>query len=217
MTRSVSDLQQAVEAELQWDPGVDQTGIEVRVDRGVVVLEGRVISHAQRDAAERAAKRVRGVTALANELRVELPPDQVRDDVALAQAATQALRWHSVVPDGIRVTVSKGWVTLEGEVESGFQRRTAAALMRDLRGVRGVHDLIAVRPACEARDVRRALGAALHRYASLEAAKVDAEVAAGKVTLRGHVGSWTEKAMVEDAAWSAPGVREVDNRLQIEA
>jgi osmotically-inducible protein OsmY len=209
-------LQQDVMDELQWDPSVDSSRIGISVDNGVVVLSGNVRSLAERLSAENAAKRVRGVLSVANELHVDLPGASLRDDAALAKAARDALRWNVLVPDeSLQVTVSKGWITLEGEVPYGYQSRTAVSVVEQLTGVVGVTNRIVIKPSASPLDVQRKLTSALHRHVQLEAQNIETEVTGGKVVLRGKVGSWAERSLVEDAAWSAPGVREVDNRLEV--
>lgn len=180
------------------------------------MLTGQVRSLAEKLAAERAAKRVRGVHAVANELRVEVISGHVRDDVDIAKAVQNALRWNVSVPDDrIKIAVSKGWVSLEGDVPYGYQRRAAEAAVEHLVGVVGVTNSIVVRPPVSPGDVRRQLNAALHRYAQLEAQQVQVETSGGKVVLTGRVRSWHERQLAEDAAWAAPGVTNVDNRIDV--
>jgi osmotically-inducible protein OsmY len=211
-----SQLQKDVSEELQWEPGLDSAKVGVSVVEGVVQLSGHVRSLAEKLAAERAAKRVRGVGAVANELEVELSPAHVRDDLDIAKAAQQALHWNVAIPDDkLKVTVSGGWLTLEGEVMLRYQARLAENAVACLTGVRGVTNRIVVRSGLAAGDVRRQLTAALHRYAAIEAGGIDVQISGGKVVLVGRVRTWPEKELVEDAAWATPSVTMVENRLEV--
>lgn len=211
-----TNLQQDVLAELQWEPSLDSSRIGVAVDSGVVVLTGTVTSLVERQAAERAVKRVKGVTAVANELQVRLGSGLVRDDVHIAKAAQEALRWNVQVPDeNIKVTVSKGYVTLDGAVQSAFQRRAAEHAVENLIGVVSVTNRITIAPQPSTMDVRRQLNAALHRHACVEASNIETELIDGRLTLSGTVGSWAERTAVEDAAWSVPGITTVDDRIEV--
>jgi osmotically-inducible protein OsmY len=210
------DLQNNVLAELRWEPGVDASRIGVAVEQGVVALTGKVQTLAQRQAAEAAVKRVRGVTAVANDLEVDLAITHQRDDVDIAKAAIAALHWNASVPDErLKVTVSRGWVTLEGKVDYAHQRAAAAAAVDVLTGVRGMTNKITVAPPLAAKDVRRQLTVALHRLAQLDADAIEIDVQNDRVTLRGDVHSWPERDRVQDAAWRTPGVVHVDNLLAV--
>lgn len=211
-----TNLQQDILDELKWEPSLDSSRIGVSVERGVVVMTGHVRSLWERGIADQAVKRVRGVTALANELQVDLLDGTERDDVQIAKAVQNALQWNVMVPDNrLKVTVSKGWVTVEGEVPFAYQRRATQTAVQQLVGVRGYTDRITVRPEVSPTDLRQRLNAALHRYASLEAGKVVTSTDGGKVVLSGTVHSWAERDQVQNAAWSAPGVSEVDNRIAV--
>jgi osmotically-inducible protein OsmY len=211
-----SNLQQNILDELKWEPSLDSSRIGVSVESGVVVLTGHVRSLVEKNIAEQAVKRVRGVSAVANELEIDILSGFVRDDVQIAKAAQLALLWNVMVPEErLKVTVSGGWVTLEGEVPFGYQRRAAQSAVEQLVGVRGVTNKITVRPGVSPLDLRRRLNAALHRYARLEAANIDTISEGSKVVLTGKVHSWAERDQVQDAAWSAPGVTEVDNRIAV--
>lgn len=217
MKTTRSDLQREVREELQWEPSLDASRIGVAVEDGVVVLSGQVRSLWERGIAEQAAKRLRGVRSVANELQVDLLADAARDDVALAKAAEHALAWHVMVPDkNLKLAVSKGWVTVDGEVPFAYQRRAAQHALEQLVGVRGVTNKITVRPAVAPDDLRRRLNTALHRYAGNELAQIETRTEGSRVTLRGKVRSWIERDLVQDAAWSAPGVTEVDNLIAVE-
>lgn len=216
MQTTQSDLQTTVLAELRWEPGIDSSRIGVAIEKGVVELRGQVRTFAEKLAAEAAVKRVRGVNAVANELEVDLVSTHVRGDVDIAKAAVDALRWNVNVPDeNIKVTVAKGWVTLEGSVPNAYQRLAAESSVESLTGVRGVANRIAVVPQASSKDVRRQLTVALHRYAQLEADAVQVAADGDKVTLTGKVRSWAERDLVQGAAWKVPGVAHVDNRVLV--
>ncbi|TDB69567.1 BON domain-containing protein [Micromonospora sp. KC723] len=215
-SRTDRDIQRDVLAELAWDPQAQPQEIGVGVADGVVTLTGRVDSYARKWAAQRCAHRVRGVRAVADDIEVRLPGLDGQDDAELALAAVRALEWDSFVPaERLDVTVSAGWLMLRGQVEYGYQRRTAEHELRRLRGVRGVTNLVEVVPPAPpdaertARDLRRALA----RRAGTEAVTV--ELAGDTVVLRGAVRSWWERDEAERVAWSAPGVRAVDDRLVV--
>jgi osmotically-inducible protein OsmY len=205
--------------ELAYDPAVDSSSVEVTVTAaGVVTLKGRVPAYMQARAAERAAKRVRGVKAVANDLEVKPPEGFGLDDTGVAEASLQALRWSASVPkDAVRVTITRGWITLEGKVDWDYQRRAAYEAVRDLRGVRGVSNLIEIKPSAKASEVRAQIEGAFRRNAQLDADHVTVEVVGHRVTLRGSVGSWSEKETAERAAFAAPGVISVDNRIEVHA
>lgn len=212
--RTDPEIQRDVLAELDWDAQTRPTEIAVTVADGVVTLTGQVDSYARRWAAERCAHRVRGVRAVASDLEVRLPVADERTDADIAIAAGRALEWDSFVPaERLDVTVADGWVMLRGEVEYGFQRRTAERELRRLRGVRGVTNLIEVRSPAPPSDEqnRRDLARVLFRRTGTE--RLDVQVSGDTVVLGGAVRSWWQREEAERAAWAVPGVREVHDRI----
>jgi osmotically-inducible protein OsmY len=190
--------------------------IGVAVKDGIVTLTDWVDSYLKKMAAEEAAHRVPGVKAVANDIEVRLPGFAERTDTDLAAAVLNALRWDAAIPTGkVDVTVSQGWVTLKGEVEYAFQKRDAERAVRRLSGVKGVSNLIVVKPQVFPSDLKQQIERALIRNAQTDARNITIEVEGSKVILRGTVRSYAEKQAAEETAWSAPGVTEVENRIVI--
>lgn len=214
--RDDSDVQRDVLDELAWEPSVNSAHIGVSVKDGVVTLSGHVDSYAEKYAAEDAAKRVDGVRAVANELDVKLPSRSKRTDEDLAQAAVDALKWNILVPSRkIKVTVSQGWVTLEGEVNWQFQRNATERAVRNLPGVRGVSNYITIKPDVSAKDIQSQIEEAFKRSAEVDADRIAIELDGDKVILRGTVKTWAEREEAERAAWSAPGISSVENLITV--
>jgi len=210
------ELQQHVQSALDWEPSVEASAIGVSVDNGVVALRGDVQSYVEKDAAERVALRVYGVKAVANDLNVRLANEAERTDSEIAQAASNALKWHASVPDkNVTIAVRNGWISLNGTVDWQFQKDAAARAIRDLTGVRGVTNTIVVQPRIKAGDVQAKIEAAFRRSAEIDARRVNVAVQDSKVTLSGNVRSWAERQEAERAAWAAPGVVQVDDRLTV--
>jgi osmotically-inducible protein OsmY len=216
MTQKDLKLKHDVEAELEWEPEVDAGKIGVAATGGVVTLTGHVRSYPEKWSAEKIAKRIHGVQGVANDIEVRLTSDDHIDDEDIVQSALTGLRWNFTVPkDRIRVIVSKGFLTLEGDVDWQYQKRAAEDAIRHLRGVRGISNQIVVKPHVYSGDVKEKIEAALKRSAEVDSKRVVVETSDGSVTLRGLVRSWAEHDDALIAAWAAPGVTKVVDRLSI--
>lgn len=202
---------------LAFDPSLDASRIGVAVENGIVTLSGEVRSYPERWTAERVTKRVAGVRGIAEEIAVNLPEHHERSDIDIAEAALQALRWDVNVPhEAIQIKLERGWVTLTGEVKWNFQRAHAAAAVRNLTGVKGVSNLIALTSEADAVDVQARIENAFQRTARLLAERLSIETEGSTVTLRGTVPTWSEREEAEETAWSSPGVTMVNNLIRVE-
>jgi len=211
-----TDIQRDITQELTWEPSLRDDDIAVGVRDGIVTLGGFVDSWAEKGTAERAAERVKGVKAVANELEVKLPGPFVRTDPEIARAATHALEWNVAVPQNrIQLRVEKGWVTLDGQVEFYYQKEAAEGAVRHLPGVRGVFNAITLAIRNTPRDVKKRIKEAFHRAAELDADRITIEIAGNKASLTGMVRSYAELKDAERAARNAPGITEVESHLAI--
>lgn len=211
-----SELRRKVIAELDWDPSIDNSAIGVAVKDGVVTLSGSVVNFSQKKNAERAARRVAGVKAVAEDLKIKLPGTAERSDADIAQSVLSGMRFNVDVPhEHIQVTVENGWVTLDGEVEWQFQKSAAENSIKYLMGVKGFTDNIRIKPRVSTADVKAKIESAFARRALIDADQIKVESTEGKITLRGSVHSWDEREQAEQAAWAAPGVSKVENYVTV--
>ncbi|NKJ07487.1 BON domain-containing protein [Rhizobium sp. SG741] len=209
-------LRQLILDELEFEPSIDAANIGVAADNGVITLTGHVSTYAEREAAERATRRIKGVKAIAQDIEVRPAGTHKTADDEIAKRAVNTLGWHVTVPkDAVQVKVQNGWVTLNGRVEWQYQKTAAADAIRDLSGVVGVSNMIEVTPRVSSADVKKRIEDAFRRDAEIEAKGININVADGMVTLQGKVKTWSERQAAEHAAWSAPGVHNVEDRLLV--
>jgi len=214
--RPDEEIKRDVEAELKWDPDIDATDIAVSAKSGVVTLAGYVPSYLMKYQAEKAAKRVAGVAGVANDIEVRLPIIDERPDPEIARDAVAAIKSRLPISwDRTKVIVKNAWVTLEGEVEWNYQRQTAEEAVRTLKGVKGVTNSIVVKPRAEPTDIKKKIEEAFRRNAEIDAGRVQVETRGAEVILKGTVRSWVEREEAERAAWSAPGVVRVEDRIVV--
>jgi osmotically-inducible protein OsmY len=208
------EIKRNAENQLKWEPDVNETDIAVAVSGGVVTLAGYVPHFLDKDNAEKAVKRVAGVSGVANDIEVRLANLDQRPDPEIARDAVTAIKHqYPSHPEKIQVIVTKGWLTLEGEVEWNYQRATLEGAVRWLKGVKGLTNSVKVKPSVGAFEVKHKIEQAFVRSAEIDAAHVNVEASGSSVVLKGTVRSWAERAAAETAAWSAPGVTNVENRL----
>jgi osmotically-inducible protein OsmY len=215
--RTDTELQHAVMEELAWETSIDAAEIGVSAESGIVTLNGIVKSLPQKWAAEKAAQRVSGVKAVTDGIVVKLPTDSELSDTEIARAAVNALDWNASVPRGrVKVVVTHGWVTLEGSVQFHYEKVAADYAVRRLTGVRGITNLISMKPPqISPKDIKHRIEQAFERAADLDAQTISVEAKDGKIVLRGSVKSWPERERAELAAWAAPGVSHVENEIMV--
>jgi osmotically-inducible protein OsmY len=210
-------IQKDVMDEIRWEPFLNASQVGVAVKNGIVTLSGIVDSYSKKLAAEKAAKRVAGVKAVAEDIQVGISPSFRKTDAEIAEAVLNALKWHSAVQqEKIKIKVEDGIVRLDGEVEWEYQRSNAKSAIEHLTGVRSVINSITLKPNITTSDVQQKINAAFHRSATVDASKITAEVHGSEVTLHGKVRSLAEQQDAEIAAWNAPGVTNVESMIEID-
>ena len=215
--KSDTEIQRDVQNEMQWDPSLEESAIGVKVHDGVVTLLGDVPHYSDRWTAEDIAKRVSGVRAVANDIEVKIPALGERSDTDIASAAVNALEWNvSLGSADIKAVVRHGWITMSGQVKFGYQKSAAETAVRYLLGVKGIINDITVKPSIKMIDVKQKIEEAFQRQARLDAKDIDVDVEDNQITLKGSVHSWREKDDAARAAWAAPGVAKVENKLQVQ-
>ncbi len=211
-----NQLQQAVIDELDWEPSVEASHIGVTASNGVVTLSGHVQTYWAKRTTEKAAQRVKGVKAIVEEIEVQLRNEDRWADEPIAERALQRLASDAAVPkDHVTLKVEDGWVALNGEVEWQYQKMAAEHDVHNVAGVRGLTNKISIKPGLQPYEVREKIAKALARTAALDAAGISIQTHDGRVTLNGKVHSWSERKLVENAAWSVPGVTEVNDKLAV--
>src|ERR1700704_1270065 len=214
--RSDSEIERDVREELKWDPDLDASDIAVSVKDGVVTLAGFVKNYTDRLETEQAAKRVAGVRAVANDIEVRLPAIDQRPDPDIARDVVAALKAELPIShDRIKVIVKDGWVTLEGAVEWQYQKNTAENAVRKVKGVKGVTNVVTVKPKVEPLELQRKIIEAFKRNAEVDANRITVEASGSEVILKGTVRSWIEREEAERVAWSAPGVTKVEDQIVV--
>lgn len=210
-------IQKDVMEELKWEPYLKSSEIGVAVKDGIVTLSGRVDAYAKKTSAEKAAKRVAGVKAIAEDIQIGASPFYNKSDAEIADAVFNALKWDSTVQEEkIEIKVENGNVTLEGEADWEYQRESAKTAIQNLTGVRSVINLITVKPKIISTDIKQKISNAFQRSATIDADKITVDVNGSRVTLRGKVRSLAEKEDAATVVWNAPGVLLVDNKLEVE-
>jgi osmotically-inducible protein OsmY len=211
-----AQIQKDVMDELNWEPRLKASEIGVSVDDGIVCLAGFVENYSQKLNAEKSIQKITGVRGLVNNINVKLTHDGQKNDLEIAEAVANAMKWNTTIPDQeIKVKVENGWVTLNGEVEWDFQRQAAHKESAKLLGVRGVINNISLKPRATVNDVKSKILKSFERNAVLDAKGIKVDVNGSKITISGTVHSWEERSDAEIAAWSAPGVTDVNNKIEV--
>jgi osmotically-inducible protein OsmY len=214
--KSDREIERDVKEELEWNPDLDATDIAVSAKNGVVTLVGFVKSYTDKYEAEAAAKRVAGVVGVANDLEVRMPSVDERPDPEIARAAVAAIKAQlPISAERIKVVVKSGWVTLEGQVEWQYQKNTAETAVRRIKGVKGVSNLVQLKPRAEPSEIKKKIMDAFKRNAEVDANRIVVEANGSEVILEGTVRSWIEREEAERVAWSAPGVTKVEDRIVV--
>jgi len=212
-----AEIQKDVIDELKWEPFLNASEIGVAVKNGVVTLSGMLDSYSKKISAEKAVKRVAGVKAIAEDIQIGISPTYSKTDTEIAEAVLNALKWHTPVKEEkIKIKVEDGIVRLDGEVDWEYQKVNAKLAIEHLAGVRGINNFITVTPRAAVADINKKIMSAFHRNATIDANRITAEVQGSKVILRGKVRSLAEKEDAEFAAWNAPGVSVLENKLVVE-
>jgi osmotically-inducible protein OsmY len=216
MMKSDSELERDVKEELRWHPDLDATDIAVSAHSGAVTLTGFVRGYTDKYEAESAAKRVAGVIAVANDIEVRMPSIHQRPDPDIARDAAAAIKNYLPISyEQIKAVVRDGWVTLEGEVEWQYQQQTAEIAVRPLQGVKGVSNLIEIKPRAKPYDIKRKIEEAFRRNAEVDANQIIIETNGSEVVLKGKVRSWAEREEAERVAWRAPGATKVEDHIVV--
>jgi osmotically-inducible protein OsmY len=214
--KSDSEIERDVKDELSWNPDLDATDIAVSVKKGVVTFTGFVKSYTDKFEAEAAAKRVSGVVAIANDIEVRMPSVDERPDPEIARDAVAAIKSQlPISSEKIKVIVKNGWITLEGQVEWQYQRSTAEHAVRRIKGLKGVSNMIQLKPHAQPSEIKRKIQEAFRRNAEVDSNRIIVEADGGVVTLKGTVRSWVEREEAERAAWAAPGVVNVVDQIVV--
>jgi osmotically-inducible protein OsmY len=214
--KSDSEIERDVKDELSWNPDLDATDIAVSVKKGVVMLTGFVKSYTDKFEAEAAAKRISGVVAVANDIEVRMPSVDERPDPEIARDAVAAIKSQlPISSEKIKVIVKNGWVTLEGQVEWQYQRSTAEHAVRRIKGLKGVSNMIQLKPHAQPSEIKRKIQEAFRRNAEVDSNRIVVEADGSVVTLKGTVRSWVEREEAERAAWAAPGVTSVVDQVVV--
>ncbi len=212
-----SEIKKDVLDELKWEPFLNASEIGVAVKDGVVTLSGMVDTYTKKQIAEKATRRVKGVKVVAEDIEVKLFSSNVKNDTEIARMITDSLKWHSAIQEEkVKVKVENAWVTIDGEVDWEFQRDAIRSTIENLTGVRGVSNLITIKPVITVNDIKQKISSAFHRNATLDAEKIEVEIRGNKAILSGKVRSWAEKNEAESAVWNAPGISAVINKLEVD-